>query len=98
MYKYTLLDGNLVKTEIESDKTLTEKDKLSIQQEADALFEEKKAMLTENSEPVSEEVIKFLEKYPELKEVIQPFTIKRRGSGSFTNYKQLRETQSSAFL
>ena len=51
---------------------MTEKDKLSIQQEADALIEEKKAMLTESSEPVSEEVIKFLEKYPEEKErVIQ---------------------------
>ena len=45
-----------------------------------------------------EERKELLEKYPELKEVIQPFTIKRRGSGSFTNYKQLRETQSSAFL
>ena len=49
------------------DKTLTEKDKLSIQQEADALFEEKKAMLTKNAESVSEDVINFLEKYPELK-------------------------------
>lgn len=50
-----------------TDKSLTEKDKLSIQQEADALFEEKKAMLTENSKPVSEKVINFLKKYPELK-------------------------------
>lgn len=46
---------------------MTEKDKLSIKQEFDALLREKETMFEENSKPVSDKVINFLEKYPELK-------------------------------
>ena len=89
------------KAEDYSDKTLTEKDKLSIQQEADALIEEKKTMLTESSEPVSEEVINFLEKYPELKnqydkaESILDKCMKLYPNLSDEQYKELLEVRKS---